>query len=66
MGTCSAYVYPAESTQSCEHAMKDFYVCDAAQHENKLITSSFVVAVKQVVLLSHRQRSRVLVARVVW
>lgn len=28
--------------------MKDFYVCDAAQHENKLITSSFVVAVKQV------------------
>jgi 3'-5' exoribonuclease len=28
--------------------MKDFYVCDAAQHENKVITSSFVVAVKQV------------------
>ena len=28
--------------------MKDFYVCDATQHENKVITSSFVVAVKQV------------------
>lgn len=28
--------------------MKDFYVCDAAQHENKVITSSFVVAVKQI------------------
>jgi len=28
--------------------MKDFYVCDSAQHENKVITSSFVVAVKQV------------------
>ena len=28
--------------------MKDFYVRDAAQHENKTITSSFVVAAKQV------------------
>src|SRR5690348_9225533 len=28
--------------------MKDFYVCDAAQHENKVIISSFVVSVKQV------------------
>ena len=28
--------------------MKDFYVCDAAQHENKVIISSFVVAIKQV------------------
>ena len=28
--------------------MKDFYICDAAQHENKVIISSFVVAVKQV------------------
>lgn len=28
--------------------MKDFYVQDAAQHENKTITSSFVVAAKQV------------------
>ncbi len=28
--------------------MKDFYVPDAPQHENKVITSSFVVAVKQV------------------
>ena len=28
--------------------MKDFYVCDAAQHENKVIVSSFVVAIKQV------------------
>jgi 3'-5' exoribonuclease len=28
--------------------MKDFYICDAAQHENKVIVSSFVVAVKQV------------------
>lgn len=28
--------------------MKDFYVCDAAQHENKVVISSFVVAVKQV------------------
>lgn len=28
--------------------MKDFYVSDAAQHENKVIISTFVVAVKQV------------------
>jgi 3'-5' exoribonuclease len=28
--------------------MKDFYVSDAPQHENKVIISSFVVAVKQV------------------
>lgn len=28
--------------------MKDFYIGDAAQHENKVITSSFVVAAKQV------------------
>ncbi|HYL13274.1 MAG TPA: OB-fold nucleic acid binding domain-containing protein [Terriglobales bacterium] len=28
--------------------MKDFYISDAAQQENKVITSSFVVAVKQV------------------
>jgi 3'-5' exoribonuclease len=28
--------------------MKDFYVQDAAQHENKTITSTFVVAAKQV------------------
>jgi 3'-5' exoribonuclease len=28
--------------------MKDFYICDAAQFENKVILSSFVVAAKQV------------------
>src|SRR5437588_8759184 len=28
--------------------MKDFYISDAPQNENKVITSSFVVAVKQV------------------
>src|ERR1700693_2735320 len=28
--------------------MKDFFLCDCAQHENKLITSSFVVVSKQV------------------
>jgi len=28
--------------------MKDFYVCDAVRHENKVIISSFVVAVKQI------------------
>jgi 3'-5' exoribonuclease len=28
--------------------MKDFFVCDCVQHENKVITSSFVVVVKQV------------------
>ena len=28
--------------------MKDFYVSDAPQHENKVITSTFVVAIKQV------------------
>jgi 3'-5' exoribonuclease len=28
--------------------MKDFYVRDAASHENKVVTSTFVVAVKQV------------------
>lgn len=28
--------------------MKDFYICDCARHENKVITSTFVVAVKQI------------------
>src|SRR5215471_16929566 len=28
--------------------MKDFYVSDASRHENKVIISSFVVAIKQV------------------
>jgi len=28
--------------------MKDFYISDCVQHENKVITSSFVVAIKQV------------------
>ena len=28
--------------------MKDFYICDAGQFENQVITSSFVVATKQV------------------
>jgi 3'-5' exoribonuclease len=28
--------------------MKEFFICDCAQHENKVITSSFVVVVKQV------------------
>jgi 3'-5' exoribonuclease len=28
--------------------MKDFFVCDCARHENKVITSSFVVVIKQV------------------
>ncbi|MGZ4827085.1 MAG: 3'-5' exoribonuclease YhaM family protein [Terriglobales bacterium] len=28
--------------------MKDFYIRDAAQHENQVVTTSFVVAVKQV------------------
>jgi len=28
--------------------MKDFFICNCAQHENKLITSSFVVVSKQV------------------
>ena len=28
--------------------MKDFFVCDCVQHENKVITSNFVVVVKQV------------------
>ncbi len=28
--------------------MKDFFICDCSQHENKVITSSFVVVIKQV------------------
>ena len=28
--------------------MKDFYICDCARHENKIITSNFVVVVKQI------------------
>ena len=28
--------------------MKDFFICDCCQHENKVITSSFVVVAKQV------------------
>jgi len=32
----------------CGQAMKDFFICDCAQHENKVIISSFVVVSKQV------------------
>jgi len=28
--------------------MKDFYICDCARHENKIVTSSFVVVAKQI------------------
>src|SRR3977135_4299234 len=28
--------------------MKDFYICEGVQHENKIITSSFVVVSKQI------------------
>jgi len=28
--------------------MKDFYICDCTRHENKIITSSFVVVAKQI------------------
>src|SRR5437016_8178491 len=28
--------------------MKDFYICDCVRHENKVITSSFVVVAKQI------------------
>jgi 3'-5' exoribonuclease len=28
--------------------MKDFYICDCVRHENKIITSSFVVVAKQI------------------
>ena len=28
--------------------MKEFFICDCSQQENKIITSSFVVASKQV------------------
>src|SRR5438552_13275679 len=28
--------------------MKDFYICDCTRHENKVITSSFVVVAKQI------------------
>jgi 3'-5' exoribonuclease len=28
--------------------MKDFYICDCARHENKVITSTFVVVAKQI------------------
>jgi 3'-5' exoribonuclease len=28
--------------------MKDFYICDCVRHENKIITSTFVVVVKQI------------------
>jgi 3'-5' exoribonuclease len=30
------------------HAMKDFFLSDCIEHENKIITSSFVVVSKQV------------------
>jgi 3'-5' exoribonuclease len=32
----------------CQTVMKDFFICDCAQHENKVIISSFVVVSKQV------------------
>src|SRR6516162_966268 len=28
--------------------MKEFFICDCSRHENKVITSSFVVVIKQV------------------
>jgi 3'-5' exoribonuclease len=28
--------------------MKDFYICDCARHENKIVTSTFVVVAKQI------------------
>src|SRR3974390_1280934 len=28
--------------------MKDFYICDCARHENKVVTSTFVVVAKQI------------------
>ena len=28
--------------------MKDFYICDCTRHENKVITSTFVVVAKQI------------------
>ena len=28
--------------------MKDFYICDCVRHENKVITSTFVVVAKQI------------------
>ena len=28
--------------------MKDFYICDCVRHENKIVTSSFVVVAKQI------------------
>jgi 3'-5' exoribonuclease len=30
------------------HLMKDFYICDCARHENKIVTSTFVVVAKQI------------------
>src|SRR5207302_10649175 len=30
------------------HLMKDFYICDCTRHENKIITSTFVVVAKQI------------------
>src|SRR3974390_2480049 len=30
------------------HSMKDFYIGDCPRHENKVITSSFVVVIKQI------------------
>ena len=30
------------------HRMKDFYICDCARHENKIVTSTFVVVAKQI------------------
>jgi len=28
--------------------MKEFYICDCTRHENKIITSNFVVVAKQI------------------
>src|SRR3954454_13452861 len=33
---------------SSPYPMKEFFICDCVQHENKVITSSFVVVSKQV------------------
>src|SRR5436190_19415188 len=30
------------------HLMKDFYICDCTRHENKIVTSTFVVVTKQI------------------
>src|SRR5215470_11147691 len=45
---CSLLLNRLRCPRAVFSCMKEFFICDCSQHENKIITSTFVVVVKQV------------------